>query len=144
MAWTYSDDVQRILTYFIAWMWQEEELHRKAQKEAEAERAERVERQKRDEQSNLDGVTWYVLRHGHTLPKRSWYSGQALASLANLQGAAKSAVTLHPSPDPDFGAQQFYGVHSVTTGKTEYAHKDGSFLPYIIFSATATFLKSSL
>lgn len=40
---------------------------------------------------------------------------------------AKSAVTLHPSPDPDFGAQQFYGVHSVTTGKTEYAHKDGSF-----------------
>jgi len=47
---------------------------------------------------------------------------------------AKSAVTLHPSPDPDFGAHQFYGVHSVTTGKTEYAHKDGWFFAlYILY-----------
>jgi hypothetical protein len=46
----------------------------------------------------LDGVTWYVLRHGHTLPKRSWYSGQALASLANLQGAVIICIYLQNLP----------------------------------------------
>ena len=43
---------------FITWMWQEEELRRKAQKEAEAERSERAERQKQDEQSNLEKHYW--------------------------------------------------------------------------------------
>ena len=42
-------------------MWQEEELRRKAQKEAEAERAERAERQKQDEQSNLEKRYWCYL-----------------------------------------------------------------------------------